>query len=730
MQRRKALLTLAAFLFAAAFSLVMATFVGGALESRSERHSARALNNAGFDWVEVSADGLLVTLTGTAPTEAMRFRAAKVVADTVGASRVIDRMEVTPAKALTAPRFSLELLRNDDGVSIIGLVPAAWEGEDFVTAADGLSEHDLTNMIETADFPPPEGWDQAITFGFEALKTLPRSKISISAQQVKITAIADSPDQKAGFERALNRVRPRGLNVVTEISAPRPVITPFTLRFVIEDGKARFDACAADTERARARILTAARQAGAEDNPLCVIGLGTPSPSWADAAVHSIGALAKLGAGSVTISDVDLTLIADSSVLQSEFDRVVGELTTALPDVFSLKATLTPREQQAEGPAQFTGILAADGKLQLRGRLSDDRMKTVVEAYARARFGAENVYIATRQEDTLPHGWGLRVLAGLAALSELNSGGLLVEPELVAVKGETGSQAARAEISRLLSNRLGQGAEFRVDVSYNERLDPTRGLPSAHDCLKFAETILGTRQIKFAPGSHKLEGDSLKVVEELAAALKDCREVQLEIGGHTDLQGRAESNLALSQERADAVLEKLAELGTDVSKMSARGYGAAQPLADNGTEAGRDANRRIAVKLLNEIETRPSLRDLLREIEPEDDGEALPDAVTGDEAGDLIPDGEEPMGEAGDLEVGSDGEIAPAADADTPPAEPEAEAGAEESARPEEAAPAPVPDIPSEEPADSASETAPETVDDGLWTPHPEVENLRPRPRK
>ncbi|RRH78562.1 OmpA family protein [Falsigemmobacter faecalis] len=720
MQRRKALLTLAAFLFAAAFSLVMATFVGGALESRSERHSLRALNAAGFDWVEVSADGLLVTLTGTAPTEAIRFRAAKVVADTVGASRVIDQIEVTPARALTAPHFSLELLRNDDGVSIIGLVPTAWEGEAFVTAADSLSEQDLTNMIETADFPPPEGWDPAIAFGFEALKTLPRSKISISATQVKITAIADSPDQKAGFERALNRVRPRGLNVVTEISAPRPVITPFTLRFVIEDGKARFDACAADTERARARILTAARQAGAEDNPSCVIGLGTPSPSWADAAVQSIGALAKLGAGSVTISDVDLTLIADSTVLQSEFDRVVGELTTALPDVFSLKATLTPREQASTGPAQFTGILAADGKLQLRGRLADDRMKTVVEAYARARFGAENVYIATRQEDTLPQGWGLRVLAGLAALSELNSGGLLVEPDLVAVKGETGSQGARAEISRLLSNRLGQGAEFRVDVTYNERLDPTRGLPSAHDCLKFAENILGARQIKFAPGSKQLEGDSLKIVEDMAAALKDCREVQLEIGGHTDSQGRAESNLALSQERADAVLEKLAELGTDVSEMSARGYGASQPLADNGTEAGRDANRRIAVKLLNEIETRPSLRDLLRELEQEDDGEALPDAITGDETDDLIPEGEEPMGEAGDLEVGSDGEVTPAEEEE--PASP-----AETSV---DAEPAPAPEETAQEPADTAPETAPEAVDDGLWTPHPEVENLRPRPRQ
>lgn len=696
MQRRKVTVTIAAFLFAGAFSLLMATFVGGALESRSERHSQRALNTAGFTWVTAAADGLLVTLTGTAPTEALRFRAAKVVADTIGTSRVNDQMDVTPARALTAPRFSLELLRNDDGVSIIGLVPAAWEGTEFISAADSLSDNELTNMIETSDFPVPDQWDAAITFGFEALENLPRSKISIAADQVRITAIADSPEQKAEFERALSRVQPRDLNVLTEISAPRAVITPFTLRFVMENGTPRFDACAADTERARARITIAARKSGLEGPPGCVLGLGTPSPRWSEAAVQVIEAVTKLGAGSVTISDVDITLIADSTVLQSEFDRVVGELSTSLPDVFSLKATLTPRPQTdgASGPAQFTATLETDGKVQLRGRLSDDRMKTVVEAFARARFGAENVYTATRQEDTLPPGWGLRVLAGLAALAEVNNGGLLVEPGLVAVRGETGNQGASAEISRLLSDRLGQGAEYRVEVTYNERMDPTRGLPGPLDCLKRAQDVLGKNQIKFGPGASKLEGDAVAVVAELAAALKDCREIQLEIGGHTDSQGRAESNLALSQERADAVLIALSEQGVDTSEMTARGYGAAEPIADNGTESGRDANRRIAVRLVNEIESRPSLRDILREITPEDDGEALPGAETSDEGLILLPDDAAPMGEAGDIAV-------------------EDPAGTPEPANDTPAAETPSPDA----------------VAPGDWSDNPDMARLRPQPR-
>ena len=121
------IMTLSAFVAAAALSVLMALFVGNALESRSERHVKRALLAEGLDWAQVSADGLIVTLRGTAPTEAMRFRATTIAGRIAGSGRVIDELAVTPAQAMRAPRFSLELLRNDDGVSMIGLVPTAWD---------------------------------------------------------------------------------------------------------------------------------------------------------------------------------------------------------------------------------------------------------------------------------------------------------------------------------------------------------------------------------------------------------------------------------------------------------------------------------------------------------------------------------------------------------------------------------------------------------------------------
>ena len=651
-----------AFVAAALMCLAMAVFVAGALQARSTRHVNRALASNDLTWALATADGLIVTLTGTAPTEAMRFRATTVAGRVVGPGRVVDHMGVTPAKALTAPRFSLELLRNDDGVSMIGLVPNDWDSATLTEAAAAVATEDnLANMLETADFAIPEGWVAAVDFGLVALRLLPRSKISIAADRVIVTAISDSPAQKRRFEADLGRAMPAGLIVDVRISAPRPVIAPFTLRFVIDGDGPRFDACAADSDRARARIVAAARRAGMPGTPACTQGLGAPSPRWSEAAEAVIGAMAELGAGSVTMSDVDVTLIAGSSVAQADFYRVIGELTARLPDVFSLKATLVPAAQAegAQGPARFTATRSPEGAVQLRGRILDDQMRAAAEAFARARFGSANVYVATRLDESLPPDWGTRVLAGLAGLAELASGSVLVEPERVQIKGITGNQGARAEIARVLSNGLGQGAAFAVDVTYDERLDPARALPTPAECLALATRVLERRQVSFAPGKADIEGDSASVIDDLATALSDCAGATLEIGGHTDSQGRAESNLALSQQRADAVLAALAARRLDVSAMTARGYGAAEPIADNATEEGRVANRRIAFRLVPPEVPVPLPGLEPADATPEDDGEATltPDPVPENDVFALDPEAGEPMGDAGDMSVGEDGTL-------------------------------------------------------------------------
>src|SRR5690606_28333281 len=138
------------------------------------------------------------------------------------------------------------------------------------------------------------------------------------------------------LEAELRRRAPIGVKLALEITAPRPAITPFTLRFLIAaDGSAKFDACSADTDEARKRILDAAAAAGLTGPASCVIGIGAPSPRWGEAAALAIAALKELGGGAVTISDTDVSLVALESADRALFDTVTGTLDNRLPDAFS-----------------------------------------------------------------------------------------------------------------------------------------------------------------------------------------------------------------------------------------------------------------------------------------------------------------------------------------------------------------------------------------------------------
>ncbi|WP_240784053.1 OmpA family protein [Tabrizicola caldifontis] len=592
-------LALLAFLLAATVMVGVAYATALVIETRTAKVVSARLAEQKLDWITVTTDGLQVHLTGTAPNEAARFRAVNMVGTLVDNSRIRDGLEVAPTAAIKAPDFSVQMLRTEDGIQLFGLMPEN-PGENSLSEAE-LAEAagqltpgiEPTNMLELADYPAPETWGTALAFGLEALKRLPRSKVSVMADRVEVTAISDSAAEKRRLENELRALAPQDVRLVLDISAPRPVITPFTLRFVVDTEGARFDSCSADTERAQRQILAAATAAGVTGTPNCRIGLGTPTPRWAEAVVLAIRAVKELGSGSITFSDADVTLLAGSDVPQATFDKVVGELETSLPDAFSLTSTLEKAESSTQGPAEFTAVLTEAGKLDLRGRLTDELQRQAVDAFARAAFEGAEVRTATRVDETLPDGWPLRVLAGLEALAEVEYGSLLVRADTVEVTGVTGSQETRGRITQILSGKLGQGQTFRVNVRYDKALDPVASLPTPEECAADVNAVIARTKITFTPASAELAAGARPVLDELAAILTACPPMQMEIAGHTDSQGSEGGNKALSQARAEAVLMALQGRRVDISGMTAVGYGESTPIADNATEEGREANRRI-----------------------------------------------------------------------------------------------------------------------------------------
>ncbi|MCA0044295.1 OmpA family protein [Celeribacter litoreus] len=594
----------AAILAGAVLSLAGAAIGARVIESTSTRAVTNQLKLRGYEFVSVEGDGLQIVLTGTAPDEQTQLAAQRAAGHVVDPARVINVMSVVQQDEIPAPKFSIEILRNDSGISLIGLVPSAWERDTFVRnlqRAAGSSS--VADLMEQADYPAPETWGDAMDFGVTAIALLPRSKISLAADEITVTALADSAAQKARFERDLERDIPADVPVTLAITAPRPVITPFTARVVIDEDGPRFDACVAETETGHARLLAAAKAIGIE-NPTCTIGLGSPSAQWAAAVETGMRALQELGQGAISFTDGEVNLVAAEGTSEAVFDEVVAELEADLPPNFTLRGTLPETEVAADEEAipEFIAIRSPEGQTQLRGHIADERSKLATEALARASFGAHTVYSAMRVDPELPNGWAARAVAAIEALAYLNHGAATMTEDSMLIRGETYDPDSKASIASMLSDKLGATAEYTIDVTYVERIIPEVIIPTAEECVASANAILAESKITFDPGSTDLNSAANATLDEIADALKDCEDIEMEIGAHSDSQGRESTNLSLSNQRANSVLDGLLMRRVAGVDFTARGYGESQPIASNETEEGREANRRIEFKLVEDEE--------------------------------------------------------------------------------------------------------------------------------
>jgi OmpA-OmpF porin, OOP family len=104
-------------------------------------------------------------------------------------------------------------------------------------------------------------------------------------------------------------------------------------------------------------------------------------------------------------------------------------------------------------------------------------------------------------------------------------------------------------------------------------------------------------RLLFDTGSATLQSASEEQLTNIAAILKAYPQVKIRIGGYTDNTGDPTANIQLSEQRADNVMAELVRQGIDPARLSAKGYGAEDPIADNSTEEGRQKNRRISLRV-------------------------------------------------------------------------------------------------------------------------------------
>ena len=102
-----------------------------------------------------------------------------------------------------------------------------------------------------------------------------------------------------------------------------------------------------------------------------------------------------------------------------------------------------------------------------------------------------------------------------------------------------------------------------------------------------------TNNILFETGKATLKPESMAEIQKVADFMKKNPSVRFEVQGHTDNQGSDAINDPLSQQRAEAVVKALEQLGCDPFNMRAVGKGSHEPVASNSTDEGRAKNRRV-----------------------------------------------------------------------------------------------------------------------------------------
>ncbi len=112
------------------------------------------------------------------------------------------------------------------------------------------------------------------------------------------------------------------------------------------------------------------------------------------------------------------------------------------------------------------------------------------------------------------------------------------------------------------------------------------------------DDILKGTVIEFQTASAVIRPSSFKVLDSIAAKLKQYPEVRVKIDGHTDSLGAASANMKLSQNRADSVRNAMAQRGIAASRIESTGYGSTRPLVPETSPENRAKNRRIELVIV------------------------------------------------------------------------------------------------------------------------------------
>jgi len=224
------------------------------------------------------------------------------------------------------------------------------------------------------------------------------------------------------------------------------------------------------------------------------------------------------------------------------------------------------------------------------GTVPDEATRQAILARVRSLYGAERVIDQLGVGALVaPPNWSKHIDEVLHTdLRQVHRGQLTVEGNDVELLGDIANEAQRQQVVSAMAQRLN-------NPTYVIR----NGLQVSSAAQDQLDAALAKRTIEFESGAARLTSAGQAALDELMPVLSRHASRQMQVIGHTDASGDRQSNIVLSQARADAVRDYLVARGVASARIDALGAGPDRPVADNTTPEGRARNRRIELRLAN-----------------------------------------------------------------------------------------------------------------------------------
>jgi OmpA-OmpF porin, OOP family len=410
---------------------------------------------------------------------------------------------------------------------------------------------------------------------------LDKSRITVAGRDITFAADAFSEDGRASALASVEAVP--GVRLVNDETRLVPEAKPFVWTAERDVVKVTLGG-SSPLPASKNKLLEAARAdlGGVEIVDQMNLSRGAPSQFDA-AALLLLDQIAKLKDGKIELSDTKVSLSGMARDIGGR--EAIGAALNRLPPGYSVAANeikAPPYVFQAyKDPVAVT--------LTLTGYVPDNNVHAALAAAAARKFFNEKVVDNLKASIGAPSGFLAVAMPALGALSRLSTGTLVVSDREVKLSGDALYDAAAVQIRAGLGKDFPRDWQFKADISVKPAVAPV----DATVCQQLFSDLLAKGRIRFEPGRATIDPDSAGLLDRLIETALRCPNVNIEIAGHTDGDGDAAFNQALSEKRAQAVMDYLVKAGLAADRFTATGYGSTQPLAGNDTDDGKAQNRRI-----------------------------------------------------------------------------------------------------------------------------------------